>query len=127
MGDIEKGRPDVSVVIATRDRRAMLAEAMESVVAQTRVHWELLVVDDASTDDTWAYLDSRREVSVRCFRQESHAERSAARNLGLAHARGRYVMFLDDDDNKGMHHWLQLAPGITYPFKPERYPRFVLE
>jgi hypothetical protein len=39
---------------------------------------------------------------------------------------GFNIMFLDDDDNKGMHHWLQLAPGITYPFKPERYPRFVL-
>jgi hypothetical protein len=40
---------------------------------------------------------------------------------------GFNIMFLDDDDNKGMHHWLQLAPGITYPFKPERYPRFVME
>jgi hypothetical protein len=36
-------------------------------------------------------------------------------------------MFIDADDDKGLHHWLQLAPGMSYPPKPERYPKFTLE
>lgn len=90
--------PEVSVVICTRNRRALLAEAVASVQEQTGVQWEMLVVDDASTDDTHAFLDKLQTQNIRCFRQRRHSERSAARNLGLAHSYGEFVMFLDDDD-----------------------------
>lgn len=90
--------PVVSVVIATRNRRTLLAEAIAAVFAQTFPSWELIVVDDASTDDTQAFLASLRETGVRVFRQETHAERSAARNRGLVEAQGEFIMFLDDDD-----------------------------
>ena len=89
---------DVSVVIATRNRKELLAEAIASVRRQAGVRWELIVVDDGSTDGTWRWLTGLGEPAVRCFRSEIPAERSAARNLGLAHAHGRFVMFLDDDD-----------------------------
>lgn len=88
--------PDVSVVIATRNRRDLLAEAIESVRMQGGVSFEMIVVDDASEDGTSEYLAAQSDVHS--FRQEVRAERSRARNLGLSHARGRYVMFLDDDD-----------------------------
>ncbi|MBI3879577.1 MAG: glycosyltransferase [Verrucomicrobia bacterium] len=90
--------PLVSVVICTRNRRALLAETVASVRAQTGVAWELLVVDDASTDDTWDFLQTLDSDAIRCLRQTQHGERSAARNRGLAEARAQFVMFLDDDD-----------------------------
>ncbi|MDR7542947.1 MAG: glycosyltransferase family 2 protein [Armatimonadota bacterium] len=88
----------VSVVIPTRNRLALLQEAIESVRRQTYSHWELIVVDDCSEDDTWAWLSSLGDPRIRAVRLERHSERSAARNRGLAEARGEYVLFLDDDD-----------------------------
>jgi len=90
--------PQVSIVIATRNRRALLSEAVASVERQRGVLVELLVVDDASTDDTAAWLDARAGGTLRSFRLDEHSERAHARNLGLAHCRAPYVMFLDDDD-----------------------------
>lgn len=90
--------PLVSVIIPTRNRRAFLEEAIESVKAQTYPNWELVVVDDCSEDDTWAWLSSLEHSSIRAVRLERHSERSAARNRGLAEASGEYVLFLDDDD-----------------------------
>ncbi|MBI2685230.1 MAG: glycosyltransferase family 2 protein [Acidobacteria bacterium] len=90
--------PDVSVIIPTFNRRALLEEAVESVLAQSIAGWELIVIDDASTDDTWPYLETLRDSRVRLFRQAANAERSAARNRGLAEARGEFIVFLDDDD-----------------------------
>jgi glycosyltransferase involved in cell wall biosynthesis len=58
----------------------------------------MIVVDDASTDDTWSFLSGLRMPDLRCFRQHAWTERSVARNLGLAHARSALVMFLDSDD-----------------------------
>jgi glycosyltransferase involved in cell wall biosynthesis len=90
--------PLISVVIATRDRREFLAEAVESVRRQTSGDWELLVVDDASRDDTRSWLASLDDERVRIFRLDEHSERSIARNCGLKEARGEFIMFLDDDD-----------------------------
>ncbi|HVG28913.1 MAG TPA: glycosyltransferase family 2 protein [Pyrinomonadaceae bacterium] len=88
----------ISVVIATRDRRELLAEAVESVRRQTSGDWELLVVDDASRDGTREWLANPGDGRVRSFRLDEHSERSVARNRGLAAARGEFIMFLDDDD-----------------------------
>lgn len=88
----------VSVVISTFNRRRLLEEAVASVCAQTISSWELLVVDDASGDDTWSWLSTLHDRRIRAFRQAANQERSVARNRGLAEASGPYVMFLDDDD-----------------------------
>jgi glycosyltransferase involved in cell wall biosynthesis len=90
--------PRISVVIPTRNRRAFLAEAIESVRGQERDGWELVVVDDASEDDTAEWLGALTDPRVRCIRMPVHSERVRARNEGLAAARGDYVLFLDDDD-----------------------------
>ena len=90
--------PVVSVVIATRNRRHLLAETIATVQEQTLGDWELIVVDDASTDDTILHLEGLDDHRLTLLRQEVHGERSAARNVGLAAARGEFVMFLDDDD-----------------------------
>ena len=90
--------PTISIVTATHNRRRLLAETLASVMAQTFTGWELLVIDDASTDETWPYLNQLNEPRLKKFRLEQHGERSTARNLGLEAATGEYVLFLDDDD-----------------------------
>lgn len=89
--------PLVSVVIPTRDRVALLREAVASVQAQTYRSIELVVVDDQSSDETAAWLAAKGD-RIRSIRPETHRERCYARNLGLEAARGEFVLFLDDDD-----------------------------
>jgi hypothetical protein len=88
----------VTVVIPTRDRLAFLKEAVASVAGQGSPKWQLIVVDDASSDDTAAWLDGLRDPRVESVRCAAHIERSAARNLGMARTVTPYVLFLDDDD-----------------------------
>lgn len=91
-------RPDVTVVITTRNRRRMLSEAIASVQRQAGISWELHIIDDDSTDDTPVFLGTLTQPEIRWSRMERQAGRSAARNFGLAQARAPYIMFLDDDD-----------------------------
>jgi hypothetical protein len=88
----------VSIVIPTRNRLPFLREAVASVQAQTFGWWELLIVDDASDDETPGWLGSISDGRIRVLRMERPIERSSARNQGLASAGGEYVTFLDDDD-----------------------------
>ena len=90
--------PLVSVVIPTRNRVPFLREAVASVLTQSLHGIELVVVDDASADGTWAWLEREQDDRLRPIRLDRHAERSKARNRGLAAVRGDFVMFLDDDD-----------------------------
>jgi glycosyltransferase involved in cell wall biosynthesis len=90
--------PDVSVVIATYNRAACLPRAIASVLAQEGVRFELIVVDDASTDGTRAYLATLGDPRIRVILSERNLGPSGARNLGLAAARAEIVAFLDSDD-----------------------------
>lgn len=89
---------DVSVVIPTRNRTQMLASAMQSVFNQRGVDLELIVVDEASTDDTSAMLAGVTDDRLRVLRHDAPKGVSAARNAGIAIARGRWLGMLDDDD-----------------------------
>jgi len=91
-------RPAVSVVIPTRDRCALLREAVASVLGQEGVDVQVVVVDDASSDDTSRWLSSVEDPRVRPIRLEPARERTAARNAGLAEVATSSVLFLDDDD-----------------------------
>jgi glycosyltransferase involved in cell wall biosynthesis len=98
-----KLRPMVSIVVIFKDPGEFLSEAIESVHAQTFPTWELLLVDDGSTDgssDLARGLAEDDPARTRYFEHESHANQgmSASRNLGIAHARGDFVAFLDADD-----------------------------
>lgn len=90
--------PDVTVVIPTRNRLALLKECLASVRGQEAVRIQIIVVDDHSSDGTWEWLASVKEFSLTRIRQKSNQRQSAARNLGLAVADARNIMFLDDDD-----------------------------
>lgn len=88
--------PLVSVVLPVYNRAGWVARAVESVLAQTYTNFELLVVDDGSTDDTRRVLEGFGS-RIRLLEQ-LHAGAEAARNFGVAHARGVFVAFIDSDD-----------------------------
>ncbi len=88
--------PRVSVVIPTYNRWPMVGEAIESVLGQTYPSFELIVVDDGSTDETVAQLD-KYSSRLRLFSQARKGV-SAARNVGAGEARGSLLAFLDSDD-----------------------------
>ena len=91
--------PEVSVVLATHDQARWLDEAIAGVRAQTLDDWELLLVDDGSTDDTPAIVarHAAADARIRAF-AGPRVERCRARNRGLAEARAPLVAFLDGDD-----------------------------
>jgi hypothetical protein len=96
-------RVRVSVVLPFLNASQFLRECIDSVLAQTYTDWELILVDDGSSDDGIAiareYVD-RMPGRVRCLEHPGHENRgiSASRNLGVRHARGEYIAELDADD-----------------------------
>ena len=86
----------VSVIIPTYNSARYLAEAVDSVLAQTFSDFEVLVIDDGSTDET-EELMRRYAGRVRCFRQQNSGV-AEARNRGIRESRGKFVSFLDADD-----------------------------
>jgi len=99
----QPGEPLVSVVIIFLDEERFLGEAIESVLAQSYAHWELLLCDDGSTDGSSAIAKryaSRSPDRVRYLAPPGHVNigESAIRNLGIAESRGELVAFLDGDD-----------------------------
>src|SRR3546814_12849880 len=89
--------PETAVIIPTWNRRDLSARGIDSVLAQTRPVGEIIVVDDGSSDGTGEYLADRYGERIVYVRQDN-AGVSAARNRGLALARGRYLALLDSDD-----------------------------
>ena len=102
----------ISVITPTRDRRRLLEEAIASVEAQSYPRWELIVVDDGSTDGTGEYLAALGDPRIRCLHTEGVGA-CAARNVGLDEATGSIIAYLDDD-NVFDRHWLKaLAHTFT--------------
>lgn len=134
--------PQLAVVVPTHNRRDLLQETVESILAERAVPIELIVVDDGSIDETAEYLASVRDERLTVLRNEPARERSAARNRGLAEVRAPFVLFLDDDDliaPGGLAHFARgaaSAPGDAvgvigrlawfsagHPAVPERWVR----
>ena len=92
------GFPKVSVIISTYQHEHWILETLASVQSQTFTDYEVIVVNDGSPDRTAEVLRPLRDSGqIRYFEQE-HAGLAAARNRGLAEARGEYIAFLDDGD-----------------------------
>jgi glycosyltransferase involved in cell wall biosynthesis len=89
--------PKVSVIIPTYNRLSMVKEAVDSVLKQDFEDFELIVVDDGSTDETVKEI-KRYGGRVRLLQHSENRGVSAARNKGILHAKGKYIAFLDSDD-----------------------------
>ena len=90
--------PTASVIIPTYNRGVPLKRAIESVLSQQFEDFELIVVDDASTDDTEAIVERFDDSRVRYLSHRTNRGGSAARNTGIDASEGKFVAFLDDDD-----------------------------
>lgn len=91
-------KPLVSVIIPTYNRARDLQRALTSVLAQTWDSWEALVVDNHSTDNTDAVIAKLPDARISLYKVNNEGVIARSRNVGLAHARGEYVAFLDSDD-----------------------------
>ncbi len=90
--------PLTSIVLPTHDRLALLREAIASVAAQTSADWQLVVVDDGSTDGTESFLRSLTDPRITCVVQPHSGVVAQVRNAGARAAAGAWLAFLDSDD-----------------------------
>ncbi len=93
-------KPDISVIMPTLNRARHLERAVQSVLAQSYHNWELIIVDDGSTDNTFDTLNQYilRYPNIRYMKQ-SNRKAALARNGGIQASFGRYITFLDSDDH----------------------------
>jgi len=113
---MEKSESLISIIISTFNRAHCLTTAIESVINQTEENWELIIIDDGSTDTTSVvvqeYLD---DVRIKYYFQDNRGV-SAARNLGAEYAAGEYLIFLDSDD--------YLEPDLVEKLSEENFTNY---
>lgn len=88
----------VSVIMPTYNCGRFIRESIDSVLAQTYNNWELLIVDDCSTDETERVVRSFSDPRIRYMRNNQNQGAALTRNSALREAKGRYIAFLDSDD-----------------------------
>jgi len=110
--------PGVSIVLPTYNRCDTITRAIESVLNQTFQDWELIVIDDGSTDST-SKMDFGIDSRIRVIRQDNQGV-AAARNNGLLASQGRFIAFLDSDD-EWLPHFLDLSVGFLKAFPEEQF------
>jgi glycosyltransferase involved in cell wall biosynthesis len=93
----QANEPIVSVIIPTYNAKALLVEAIDSVLSQTLTDFEVLVIDDGSTDGTAKAVKAIDDSRVHYYYKDNGGA-SSARNVGLDKAEGQYIAFLDSDD-----------------------------
>ncbi|MDX1760580.1 MAG: glycosyltransferase family A protein [Christiangramia sp.] len=101
MSSIPKG---ISFIIPTYNRGTKISNAVQSIIDQNHPTWELIIVDDGSTDDTRLVIKPYTEDERIKYVYQDHAGVSTARNTGAQYATGQYLVFLDSDD--------RLYPGL---------------
>ena len=106
-------RPLFTVILPTYNRATLIAKAVRSVLEQRVEDWQLLIVDDGSTDDTRERLQEFFKDPRVSYLYQPNQGKSAARNTGIRAARGRYVCFLDSDDYWLPEHFTVLQKGIS--------------
>lgn len=103
--------PLVSIIIPTYNRATLIKRAINSVLAQTFQDFEIIVVDDASQDNTESVITSLTDNRIKYTKHQINLNGSAARNTGIKSAIGKYIALLDSDDE-----WLpnHLATKVSY-------------
>ena len=110
-----------SIIIPTYNRAHFITEAVDSVLGQNYSSFELIIVDDGSTDNTTAIIENRYGTDTRIkYFHKKNEERGAARNYGLRKAKGNYAVFFDSDD------WMQPHYLETLKNVIEQHPAIFL-
>lgn len=97
-----------SVIIPVYNRANYILKAVDSILQQSFTNWELIIVNDASTDKTKQILDQINHPRINIIHLEKNIERCASRNLGIENAKGRFIAFLDSDDYHLPYHLEEL-------------------
>ncbi len=118
---MKHNNPLVSIVTPTFNRAHTLQRAIDSVLAQTYNDWELIIIDDGSTDNTQELVKGIGEKRVKYLHKENGGP-SKARNYGIEHATGKWIMYLDSDDEllpkciETMLDWANKNPTVAFAF-----------
>lgn len=119
---MEKGL--VSIIMPSYNCGRFVRETVESVLAQTYFNWELLFVDDCSTDDTEAVLRSFDDPRIHYYKNEQNSGAAISRNKALREAKGHWIAFLDSDDlwePTKLEHQIQFMEKTGYHFSYHEY------
>lgn len=103
--------PLVSIVIPTYNSARYLPETIESVLLQSMQDFEIIIVDDGSTDNTQEVVGALHSNKIRYIRQENSGGPARPRNVGIHHARGKYISLLDSDDLMSIN---KLAEAVEF-------------
>ena len=92
--------PLVSIITPAYNCKKTIKDTFDSALSQTYQNWEWIIVDDCSKDGSFEYLKelTKDDKRIRVFQTEKNGGSAVARNIGLKHAKGRYITFLDSDD-----------------------------
>lgn len=106
----------VSIITPTYNSSKLIAMTIESVIEQKYPEWEMIIIDDCSTDDTEKIVNQYmlKDKRIKFIKLESNCGAGKARNIGLKNAKGRFIAYLDSDD-------------IWYPDKLEKQTKYMLE
>lgn len=88
----------VSIIVLSWNRANLLGKTIESLLNQTYQNFEILIIDNESTDNTEIYVNSIKDNRIRFFRNANNGVLSVNRNFGIKHAKGNFIAFCDDDD-----------------------------
>lgn len=109
----------ISVVTPTYNRAHTIKRAIDSVLYQTHSNWELIIVDDGSTDNTRGFIESYPDERIKYFYVKNGGP-SKARNYGVSKSKGKWIMYLDSDDEllpecmETMLEWLGRNPAAVF-------------
>ena len=90
--------PFVSIIIPTYNRAKLVGKALKSIIDQTYKNWEVIVIDNHSTDDTDKIFKNFIDPRIRYFKIHNHGIIAKSRNFGIKMAKGEWIAFLDSDD-----------------------------
>ena len=103
---------EFSIVIPTYNRSSFIGQTITDVINQTYTDWELIIIDDGSTDDTKEVVAQFINNPKIIYLYQENAERSEARNNGIKNAKGDFICFVDSDEKVHKDHLLKIKNGI---------------
>ena len=95
---IEREADLVSIIMPSYNTASFIEETIQSVLNQTYTNWELIIVDDCSTDNTDEVLENIKDSRIRYFKNDKNSGAAVSRNKALREARGQWIAYLDSDD-----------------------------
>ncbi|HHX8291396.1 TPA: glycosyltransferase family 2 protein [Vibrio diabolicus] len=119
----------VSVIMPTYNSTGTVVESIQSVLSQTYKNWELIIVDDRSTDNTWQVIQTYADKydNIRVYQNKENLGAGASRNFAIEKAKGRFIAFLDSDDlwtEDKLSEQIAFMLENDYPLTYTHYSRF---